>query len=262
MKQFNTTADADNQKEGSSALDAPDGSRTAAVISEAGNRSKEMTGHKQDPTLHSAAGADPDTPDRPVSAPDTGTPGAAEPDTPAGGAPAPDGNPPDSTNPPDSPASPPGASPGNTAEAPSISGASAALPETGDTARELSELREELARLRAELQDRSRPERFAGECEEFRTLYPDVPLSALPDEVWESVRQGTPVAAAYALAQRRKLCTLRQAEESNRKNRLRSTGAVGREKPAYFTPEEVRAMTQEEVRENYRCILSSMQKWR
>lgn len=127
---------------------------------------------------------------------------------------------------------------------------------------ELSELREELTRLREEL---SRKEavslRLGRECAEFRELYPEVPLSSVPDAVWDSVRNGIPLPAAFALAERRRLLLDRAAKESNRRNLSRSSGEVGQEAPGYFSYEEVRRMTRDEVRENYNSILLSMQKW-
>lgn len=253
MKQFNPETETEATTDVTVAYETSDESRTATatVDSATPKIAAQEPAHMQAP----AAAEYPDTPPDPVSVPDTADP---EPISAAASVSAPSDS---SSEPPQHSASPSDAPPAVPAEIlPEAS--AAAPPESGNAACELAELREEITRLRTELQERIRPERFAGECEEFRTLYPDVPLSALPDEVWENVRQGIPIAAAFALAQRRKLCTLRQAEESNQRNRLRSTGAVRKEKSSYFTPEEVRAMTPEEVHENYRCILTSMQKWR
>ena len=131
-------------------------------------------------------------------------------------------------------------------------------PEGQDT----EALRAEVARLRAELElQRQLSARYARDCEEFRQLYPDVPLSALSESIWEEVRQGVPLPAAYALAERRRMRTQEIAQEANRLNRMRSAGPAGQPPPSYFSPDEVRAMSAEEVRQNYRTILQSMQKW-
>ena len=153
-------------------------------------------------------------------------------------------------NPPDAPADP---DPAGMAPDPG------AVP--ADSA-ELSELREELTRLREELSHREAVSlRLGRECAEFRELYPDVPLSSVPDTVWDSVRDGIPLPAAFALAERKRLLLDRAAKESNRRNLSRSSGEVGQEAPGYFSFEEVRRMTRDEVRENYNSILLSMQKW-
>ncbi len=103
--------------------------------------------------------------------------------------------------------------------------------------------------------------RMARECREFSELYPGLPLSELPDDVWESVRMGIPLAAAFALSERRRERLESCAREINQINRTRSMGAVHAANHDYFTPEEVRSMTPEEVRHHYRDIRNSMEKW-
>ncbi len=127
---------------------------------------------------------------------------------------------------------------------------------------ELSRLREELTRLREELTRKEAVSfRLGRECAEFRDLYPETPLSSVPDEVWNAVRDGVPLPAAFALAERRRERLEQAAKDSNRRNLARSSGELGQEAPGYFSPEEVRRMSRDEVRENYSNILLSMQKW-
>lgn len=127
----------------------------------------------------------------------------------------------------------------------------------------MDELRSELKRLQEEISKRDALlSRMGRECEEFGLLYPNVAFSALPDSVWEDVRHGIPLAAAYALAERRRLQTAQAAQSSNQQNAVRSTGALEGTDPDYFSPAEVRAMNQSEVRANYHKIMQSMQKWR
>ncbi|MBQ9131240.1 MAG: hypothetical protein IJX62_02045 [Clostridia bacterium] len=126
----------------------------------------------------------------------------------------------------------------------------------------LEHLRGELSRLQTELRLREeRFEKLGGECEEFCALYPDVPFSALPDRVWQDVRRGIPLAAAYALAERKRLCTQQLAEKSNRDNLRHAPGELKSSQSEEFSPAEVRAMTPAEVRANYTKIMRSMQKW-
>ena len=127
---------------------------------------------------------------------------------------------------------------------------------------EPQQLREELNRLREEIRStREALLRREAEFAEFRSLYPDLPLSALPDSVWEDVSRGIPLSAAVALSERRRELTQKQAEEANRKNRHREGGEIGNPTSGYFSAREVRAMTPKEVRENYKKIMLSMPKW-
>lgn len=128
---------------------------------------------------------------------------------------------------------------------------------------ELESLRQELKSLRAEMTQRQAVmDRIGRECLELEELYPNTNLNSLPDDVWESVRRGTPIAAAYALSLRRRERTEELARVRNEENRARSTGSLEAPRPGYFSPEEVRSMSAEEVRRNYSSILLSMQKWR
>ena len=123
---------------------------------------------------------------------------------------------------------------------------------------ELKQLREELAARDARLQRDSRIEK---EYAEFCELYPDVSVSSLPEEIWKRVDAGTSLAAAYALAERKRAISLKKATESNESNRTRSAGAVNNAQSTEFSPAEVRAMTSQEVRANLSKIMRSMQKW-
>ena len=130
---------------------------------------------------------------------------------------------------------------------------------------ELEQLRGELKHLREELARRDvrmhREERISKEYDEFCDLYPDVPISSLTGEIWQDVAKGTSLAAAYALAEKRKSVSLKKAAESNTSNRARSAGAVNNAENIEFSPAEVRAMSSAEVRANLPKIMRSMQKW-
>lgn len=158
---------------------------------------------------------------------------------------------------------------GEGVEAPAISADSLpdpdpALAEPAQSPQEdgLEQLRGELNRLRWELATRDEMlTRIGEECEEFQRLYPEKTLSELPDGVWEDVRRGVPIAAAFALSERRRHLAEQRALASNLANGKRSSGSVGGIQNDYFSPAEVRAMSQTEVRENYQKIMRSMQKW-
>lgn len=53
-----------------------------------------------------------------------------------------------------------------------------------------------------------------------------------------------------------------KADEINRRNAARSAGRAGTNaSPEYYSPDEVRAMSAAQVRENYQKIRASMKKW-
>lgn len=127
----------------------------------------------------------------------------------------------------------------------------------------LDELRSELKQLRQQLNARDAFwERIGSEFREFGELYPEISPDAIPDSIWEQVRRGIPLAAAYALAERKKTQAMKLAQKANEENRRRSAGAVTGTEKDYFTPAEVRAMSRNEVRENYQKIMQSMQQWK
>ena len=123
-------------------------------------------------------------------------------------------------------------------------------------------LEAELADLKAELIRReSEAVRVEHECREFHELYPNVSLGTLRDDVWEAVKNGVPIAAAYALSERRYLLQRQKAEQINKENQKRSAGALSGTESSFFSPSEVRSMSPSEVRANYKKIMTSMQKW-
>ena len=98
-----------------------------------------------------------------------------------------------------------------------------------------------------------------AELSELGTLFPEVKLSEIPAEVWES---GLPLAAAYAVYARRCARLIETAECENRKNAERSTGGLQPGDDPFYTPEEVRRMTRSEVRDHFDGILRSMKRWK
>lgn len=127
---------------------------------------------------------------------------------------------------------------------------------------QLAELSRQLDELRERFEQQRRAmERMSRECDEFSELYPDRPLASLPREVWENVRAGIPLAAAYAYSEARREHAERQAEQVNRRNDAASAGDVSGGTADYFSPAEVRGMTPAEVRANYSKIMNSISRW-
>ena len=131
---------------------------------------------------------------------------------------------------------------------------------------ELDKLYEELDTLKGELARRDALDesnkRMLRECEEFREYFPDSELSSVPDEVWESVKGGVPLAAAYALYSRKNELHKNRINEINQRNKDMSAGSVKRGgEDKFYSPSEVRAMTREQVKSNYTDIIESMRHW-
>ena len=129
---------------------------------------------------------------------------------------------------------------------------------------ELVQLRGEVEALRATLEQKQQEQaRTLREIGEFHRLFPETPIKDVPDTVWKQVEGGIPLSAAYALYEKQTLQAQHRAEEINRQNATRSAGKAGRHASGeYFSPDEVRAMSQQQVHENYAKIMSSMKHWR
>lgn len=124
-------------------------------------------------------------------------------------------------------------------------------------------LRAEIDSLKRELEEsRAFYARLDVECAEFSSLYPDVSITSLPDVVWQSVKKGVPLSAAYALEVRRAEVKAQKARTVNRENSEMSSGALGNDnRNDFFSPSQVRSMSASEVRANYSKIIESMSKW-
>ena len=127
----------------------------------------------------------------------------------------------------------------------------------GRLARELSELRALVEARQTEREAPAAPPWQPTLTDEFRTLYPALAEGDIPDAVWDEVKKGVPLCAAYALAEHRAAKAARMSgHEAGTWHSLSGGTDEG-----LFSPAEVRAMTQYEVRRNYDRILESMKRW-
>ena len=126
-----------------------------------------------------------------------------------------------------------------------------------------NELRAEIERLRGELDKRDKENaRMVAEIGEFSAVFPETSLERVPSEVWQSVKAGVPLAAAYALYEKKSAAYQKFTQSVNQKNYEQSSGAVGKERDSiYYSPSEVKKMSPAEVRANYTQIINSMSKW-
>ena len=125
--------------------------------------------------------------------------------------------------------------------------------------REIEALRAEISRLETERDTQSR---ILKEISDFNSLFPYVEMDSIPESVWESVRNGTPLIASYALYEKRLAAEEARIAKINAANASRSPGIAGRDLVSeYFTPDEVKKMSRSEVHANYSKIKESMKKW-
>lgn len=140
--------------------------------------------------------------------------------------------------------------------------AEATTEPSGEAAATMETLTARVRELEQELEmRRTLADRMTRECEEFEQYFPDVSLRTLPDSVWSQVHAGVPLAAAYALYERGVQNQERAAEEQAARRDALSTGLPGAAQASYFSPSQVRAMSRQEVRENYDRIFESMRHW-
>ena len=124
---------------------------------------------------------------------------------------------------------------------------------------EIEHLKEQIEKLEELKRSQNR---ILAEIGDFVSLFPEIPIEEIPDTVWESVKQGAPLAASYALYEKRMVAEAKRIAEINAKNAKKSPGAAGKDTAGeYFSPEDVRRMSRAEVHANDSKIKDSMKKW-
>ena len=132
-----------------------------------------------------------------------------------------------------------------------------------DIDKEREALKAEISRLEQELEKRTTYHtRYMEEIREFSEVFGRDSLERVPESVWKSMEDGVPLAAAYALYEKKNAKLLEKAEAVNKKNASMSAGAIGgAAERGFYSPDEVRAMSAQEVKKNYNLIIESMKKW-
>ena len=125
------------------------------------------------------------------------------------------------------------------------------------------EISEETPKKLSRIGEFEQKEALDNEYDEFKRLFPGVSIKDLPDTVRESVNSGVPLAAAYALFEKRRAAELSDAETVNLRNSQTSSGSVKKftSNDVYYSPREVREMSPDEVHKNFSEILKSMDHW-
>ena len=135
------------------------------------------------------------------------------------------------------------------------------IPE--EIANELAEGRAAKKRERDAAKQSESESKAAEEIRRFREVFPDVKAENIPEEVWEAVSEGIPLAYAYALYKVESDGLSSYADEVNKRNSEKGAAAVseGPTEPDY-TKEQVENMSGKDVRRNYKGIVKAMKHWR
>ena len=128
------------------------------------------------------------------------------------------------------------------------------------------ELNEKICALNEEIEGyklaAKHQEAIAEQLNEFSELFPEIAVKSVPEEVWESVKQGNSLAASYAVYEKRVTEAAKRIERINAKNASSSAGAIDKHtSQEFFTPDDVRKMSPSEVHANFAKIKRSMGKW-
>ncbi len=133
-----------------------------------------------------------------------------------------------------------------------------------DTEKILSEIRggsesEELETLRLE---KAIKKNLEEEFKILREIFPEIDADDIPDEVFALSENGKSLAGQYALYYLRKEKKTAEQKKKEEEN-LKSAPPDVKNLPekAHFTYEEVKNMSEDEIRKNYKAIMKSMEKW-
>ena len=107
-------------------------------------------------------------------------------------------------------------------------------------------------------------DKLRADVSELLELFPKLKAKAIPDEVWDRVREGDSLCAAYCL------WTVKNAKEQLRIRDVNDKTARTAPPPvsdkgegeAFFSRETVKNMSPEQVRKNFKAILDSMDRWK
>ena len=138
--------------------------------------------------------------------------------------------------------------------------------ETEEKFNEEAELLNRINTLRSELDElqRTKDEFLKTEAEknELLSLFPNANTDSLPDGVVEEMKKGLPMAAAYALYERKQYVRSKEIDTHNDSTKKSGFGKIRTESTVeFFSPSEVRAMSKSEVKKNYKRIIQSMKSW-
>lgn len=134
------------------------------------------------------------------------------------------------------------------------------IPE--EYAKEMLENKKFREQYEAEKRAQSEQAARLKDYEDFVKAYPDV--KEIPEEVWALVNEGKSLTDAYVIHENRLLKEQLQNLKKVQRGESTTTGSLSGSPDtgeAYYTPEQVRAMSRDDVANNYSKIVESMKKW-
>lgn len=141
-----------------------------------------------------------------------------------------------------------------------------------DIAKELIESKKFREQYEAEKQSKIQQEAKTKDYEAFLSEYPTVKADEILPETWAEVEKGKSLVDAYARQELKQL-KAKVAEyekgsktaEINAKNGQGSTGSLtgnGGNQQAFYTREQVNAMSISEINKNYKAVMESQRNWK
>lgn len=137
------------------------------------------------------------------------------------------------------------------------------IPES--IAKELYENRKFREQMSAKEQEFAVQEQRTKDYQQFLQQFPDVNPENISPDVWQMVNQGMSLTDAYVRWDYNNLRTKAHTQQVNSELADKSTGPItgnGNPTSGFFTREQVKAMSQDDVMKNYDSIMESMKTWK
>lgn len=109
----------------------------------------------------------------------------------------------------------------------------------------------------------SSPDKLKEDINELLELFPKLKAEAVPEEVWDRVREGDSLCAAYCLWVVKKAKEQLHIRDVNEKRSQAAPPPVAdKGEEEFFTRETVKNMSPQQVRKHFNAILNSMDRWK
>ena len=127
---------------------------------------------------------------------------------------------------------------------------------TAEYGERLSGISNELSLLKEAVNRINAGERISSSIRELISLIPDADISLLDGEALDAIGRGENLTYAYLLSERRRM----QAEITNKRNSLSSSGEAHGGKDQLYSIEEIKRMDRRTVKKNLDKVLRSLEK--
>jgi hypothetical protein len=136
------------------------------------------------------------------------------------------------------------------------------IPE--DVAREILEARQLREKYQSEQQIKAEQDRRNNEYKEFFETFPDAKPEEITVETWQKVENGIPLKFAFLEQQYNALKNSIDTTNKNKESAKADIGSIksnGDAQENYYTQDQVKNMSQSEIRKNLTKINESMKRW-